>query len=113
MRDLVDRFRPLNDWALIKVEEVPKVSDIIVAPENMPRPIRKATVVKVGPGRHYRDGVYIPCGVKPGDRIVFFAAVLDTKQGKTVIHSLPDGYSLVREVDILIVIDEGDPKIEV
>jgi hypothetical protein len=61
----------------------------------------------------YRDGVHKPCVLKPGDRIVFFAAILETKQGRTIIHSLPDGYSLVREIDVLFVIDEGNPKIEV
>jgi co-chaperonin GroES (HSP10) len=109
----VTKFTPWLDWALIRVEEPEVMSSVIVTPDTVPQPLRKGVVLKVGPGRKYVDGKYVPTSLKPGERIVFFAAVLDTKQGKTIIHSLPDGHSLIREGDVLFVIDEGNPKVEV
>lgn len=110
-------IRPLNDWMLVKVDAPEPVSDtiIIVAPENAP--LRKGTVVRVGPGRNKlkvkdrKDTRYIPTQVKPKDRIVFFAAAMGTKQGKQLAYNLPDNYGLLREEDVLFVF-EGDVKVE-
>jgi hypothetical protein len=46
--------------------------------------------------------------VQVGDRVVFAAALLDTKQGKSVAHVLADDEALIRETDVLLVIPQGE-----
>jgi co-chaperonin GroES (HSP10) len=110
--------RPLNDLVIVKVDEPEQVSDTIVMPNVENTPLRKGTVLRVGPGRRKlkrrgkKDMVYIPTQVKPGDRIVFFAAATGTKQGKQLAYSLPDDEDMIREEDILFVF-EGDVKVDV
>jgi hypothetical protein len=44
---------------------------------------------------------------KPGDRVVFPAALLDVSQGKATAHVLGDDEALIRETDILLVLEQG------
>jgi chaperonin GroES len=50
-------------------EEVSK-GGILIADVGDAQKVRFATVVKVGPGR-IEDGVFVPMGIKVGDRIMF------------------------------------------
>jgi co-chaperonin GroES (HSP10) len=106
-------FRPKGDWALIQMEpaigESKSAGGIVL---THPELIRKGIVISVGPGRHYVDGVYKPTELKMGDRVAFLAATMDTQQGHQIAHLLEKDQALIRETDVLFVIDEGDPRIE-
>ena len=111
-------IRPLNDLVLVKLDPPEeKAGDIfIVAPENAPT--RTGTVLRVGPGRHKLKKAgegktkFIPTQVKPGERVVFFAAAAGTKKDRLPSYALGDDEALMHEEDILMVL-EGDVKVEV
>lgn len=112
------QVRPLNDLVIVKVDPPEKKVGSLLLPNPEHAPMRKGTVLRVGPGRRKlkrrgkKDTVYTPTQVKPGDRIVFFAAATGTKQGKQLAYSLPDDEDMIREEDILFVF-EGDLKVDV
>lgn len=110
-------IRPLNDVILVKVDEAESRSDVIIDPNKGDAPLRKGTVLRVGPGRWklktHKDTkkCFRAMEAQPGDRIVFFAASMGTKQGKQLAYSLPDGYGMLREEDILFTFNE-DVKVD-
>ena len=105
-------MRILNDWVLVELEEeASRITDagIIQMGED---PVRMAKVLKVGPGKHLqKNGILQPSAVKPGERIAFFIAAIQTKQGAEVFHRLPDDQALIKESDILLVDEDGDAKV--
>lgn len=105
-------FRPLSDWLVVKLEEAPERASSGLIVLTHPPLVRKAVVLRVGPGRLHSDGVYTPTQVREGDRVAFLAAVLDNKQGHAIEATMAEGEALIREKDILFVIEEGDATIE-
>lgn len=105
------KVRPKNNSVLIELEpikETTKSGIIKVGPE----PVRIAKVLEAGPGKWYGKR-FVPTMVKPGDRFPFFTANLETKSGRMVSERLPEDQKLIKDTDILFVIDEGDPEITV
>lgn len=106
-------FRPLNNWVLVKLDpEPPAVYNGGTIIMMHPALIRQGSVVRVGPGRTFSDGVYKHTELKVGERVAFLSAVLDTKQGHQIEGTLSEGEALIREDDVLFVIEEGDLRIE-
>ena len=101
-------IRPLNDWILVELEEeASRITDagLIMVGED---PVRMGKVLSVGPGKCLqRNGKLQPTEVEVGERVCFFIATLQTQQGKAIIHKLPDNMGLIKESDILAVL-EGD-----
>lgn len=101
-------IRPLQDWVLVELEpEQSRVreSGLILTGED---PVRYAKVLSAGPGRRYgKKQRLVRTEVKPGERVCFFVAALQTQQGKAIVHQLPDNQGLIKESDVLGVI-EGD-----
>lgn len=101
----------LQDWVLIELEpEATQTRAGIVL--TGPSPVRTAKVIAAGPGRHYKNN-FVPTSVKPGDRFPFFKAATDTSNGKKLAEKLPDNQELIRETDILFVIEEGSVEISI
>jgi co-chaperonin GroES (HSP10) len=113
----MSRLRPLNDLVVVKLDEPPKMDGSIILPRPEDSPVRTGTVIAVGPGRRKlkRAGesktVFTSTQVKPGERIVFFAAAAGTAKDRLPTYALEDGEALMHEEDILFTF-EGDPKIE-
>lgn len=104
--------RPLHDCILIELEpEKEKASESGIIIVSGPEPIRFAKVLATGPGRKYKDR-FVPTQVQVGDRVAFFMANLETKQGAAICHRLEENHGLIRESDILMVVDE-DVRISV
>jgi co-chaperonin GroES (HSP10) len=99
------KLRPLHDYMLVQLEPVKEFTRGII--RVAPEPVRLARVVRVGPGRHYIDGKFVPTTVEPGDRIAFLQAVTETQQGKQLHWIMPDNHELIRETDVLFVIPPG------
>lgn len=93
-----------SDWILAELEPEPPPEGIVrVGPE----PVRVARVLQTGPGRRTRRGTLIPMDVRVGERVPFFAAAADTAAGRALRARLSEHQVLLRESDILFVLESG------
>ena len=105
------KLRPLHDYLVAELEPIKEFTRggiIKVAPE----PLRIGRVMAIGKGRRYtkldEDGeTFVPTELKVGERIAFFQAVTQTKQGKANCYVLDDNEVLLRETDALFVVPDG------
>lgn len=97
-----------------------KTTGGILIPESKDQELRTGVIIDVGPGKRVkvrRPGtsdyleVFRPMGAKPGERVAFFIASVDTKSGKAISHYLQEDERLIREEDILFVIEDGDVEL--
>lgn len=95
-------LRPLNDWLLVELEPEDKVlsSGIIKVAAD---PIRMGKVLAVGPGKNYPDRT-VPMEVKAKQRVAFFIASAQTKQGQQLNYALLENQVLIRETDVLMIL---------
>jgi len=118
------KVKPLQDVLIVELEEAQTVtSGGIIRPDTAPDPIAVGRVLAVGPGKPIRkinknkpgakETGFLAMEAKPGDRVVFMAANLDTRQGKQLCYLLGDGVGLIRETDVLFVCEDPDLRIEV
>jgi co-chaperonin GroES (HSP10) len=102
------KIQPRGDRVLAKLEpEVKPAGKLIVS--LRPSPVRIAKVLAVGPGKPLKKAGRAPMEVQVGDRVAFFKAVADTKQGTMLTHYLDDDEVLISQSDILCVV-EGDAE---
>ena len=94
------KIRPLGDRVLVRPEEEAEVKKGgIIIPDTAKEKPQQGTVVAVGTGKLDDDGKKIPFNVKKGDK------VLMPKYGGTEVKIDDKEYQIVREDDILGVID--------
>ncbi len=94
------KVKPLGDRVLIKhVDEDEQVRDGIIIPDSAKEKPQEAEVFALGTGAKDSDGNAIEFNVKIGDR------VLTSKYGGTEVKIDGDTYLLVREDDILGIIE--------
>lgn len=98
---LTSTLRPLSDRVIVTVleEEEVTVAGIII-PENAQEKSTRGLVIAVGPGSRDQDGNYMPLDVEAGDEIVF------SKYGGTTITLEREDYLILRESDLLAVVQE-------
>ena len=103
-------LRPRHEWLVVELEPEKQTGSIIRVSES---PIRIGRVVKAGPGKecHVNGDVVHVRDVEPGERVAFFKAVADTKQGQQVRFSLEENQLAIKMKDVLFVI-EGDAQVE-
>lgn len=94
------KVRPLGDRVLVEpvAEEEVKKGGIII-PDTAKEKPQEGKVVAVGTGKLDENGKLIPFNVKKGDR------VLMPKYGGTEVKIDDKEYQIIREEDILAVID--------
>jgi co-chaperonin GroES (HSP10) len=94
-----------HDWVRVRVDPAPvKSSGGIHLVGAVP--VRTATVLATGPGRRNRKGVLVPMELKVGDRFPFLKAVTETKQGHALGLLLEENEALIRENDVLFIMEE-------
>ncbi len=94
------KIRPLNDRILVKrLEEEEKTAGGIIIPDSAKEKPAEGEVVAVGPGKMNDGGERAPMDVKVGDRVLF------SKYGGTDVKLDGDDYLIMREDDILGVIE--------
>jgi chaperonin GroES len=94
------KVKPLGDRVLVEpVEEKEVKKGGIIIPDTAKEKPQEGKVVAVGTGKLDDDGNKVPFNVKKGDR------VLMPKYGGTEIKIDDKAYQIVREDDILAVID--------
>lgn len=99
-------IRPINDWLVVKLDEDKKVrGELLLVRGDR---VRTGTVLSVGPGRQYSDE-YVPTEVAPGDKVAFFRENLEHASGKVILQHMEDGKCMLRESDILLVLDPDNP----
>jgi chaperonin GroES len=94
------KIRPLNDRLLVKrLEEEAKTAGGIIIPDSAKEKPAEGQVVAVGPGKLNDKGDRVALQVKAGDRVLF------SKYGGTDVKLDGDDYLIMREDDILGVIE--------
>lgn len=94
------KIRPLGDRVLVKPLEQSEIKKGgIIIPDSAKEKPQEGEVIAVGPGKLDDNGKNIPMNVKKGDRILL------PKYGGTEVKIDDKEYQLVREEDILGVIE--------
>jgi chaperonin GroES len=97
-------IRPLHDRILAqRVDEKTKTSGGLFIPDNAKEKPLEAVVIAVGTGKVLANGTIQPLSVKAGDK------VLIAKYSGSDVKSVGKDHIIVREDDILGVIEEGGP----
>ncbi|MDY6825354.1 MAG: co-chaperone GroES [Thermodesulfobacteriota bacterium] len=95
------KLRPLQDRILVKrVEEETKTKGGIIIPDTAKEKPIEGKVMAVGKGRIGDDGKPIALEVKKGDRVLF------GKYGGTEVKMDGEEYLIMREDDVLGILDE-------
>ena len=94
------KIRPLNDRILVKrLEEEGKTAGGIIIPDSAKEKPAEGEIVAVGPGKMNDKGERTAMDVKPGERVLF------SKYGGTDVKIEGDDYLIMREDDILGVLE--------
>ena len=94
------KIRPLNDRILVKrLEEEGKTAGGIIIPDSAKEKPAEGEIVAVGPGKMNDKGERTTMDVKPGERVLF------SKYGGTDVKIEGDDYLIMREDDILGVVE--------
>jgi len=93
-------IRPLNDRILVKrLEEEETTAGGIIIPDSAKEKPAEGEIIAVGPGKLNDKGERTAMDVKPGDRVLF------SKYGGTDVKIDGDDYLIMREDDILGVVE--------
>lgn len=93
-------LRVLNDRVLVKRSETQnRTSSGIIIPETAKEKSFEGEVVAVGTGKILENGSVKPVSVKVGDKILF------AKYSETEVKYLDENYLLLREDDILAIVE--------
>lgn len=94
------KIRPLNDRVLVKrLEGEEKTAGGIIIPDSAKEKPAEGEVVAVGPGKTSDKGERTAMAVKKGDKVLF------SKYGGTDVKIAGEDYLIMREDDILGVIE--------
>ena len=95
------KIRPLNDRLLVKrLEEEEKTAGGIIIPDSAKEKPAEGKVVAVGPGKLNDAGERVALQVKEGDVVLF------SKYGGTDVKLDGDDYLIMREDDILGILEK-------
>lgn len=95
------KIQPIGDRVLVKmVEDVEQIKGGIIIPDSAKEKPQEAEVIALGTGKTDKEGRTIAFQVKVGDR------VLISKYGGTEVKLGDEKYTLLREDDILGIINK-------
>ena len=101
--------RLFNDWVLVKLDPISSENvssgGILL---TSPALVRTGTVLQVGPGKDYSDGVHRKIEAQNGDRVAFFTGNMDTKQGEAIKLHIGDEQALIPESAVLFFFELGE-----
>ena len=94
------KVRPLHDKVLIEIlDTVEKTKGGLIIPDTAKEQPPEGKGVAVGTGRILEDGTKKPLDVKKGDKVLF------NKYGAIEISIEGEDYLILREEDILAIVD--------
>ena len=95
------KIQPIGDRVLVKmVEDAEQIKGGIIIPDSAKEKPQEAEVIALGTGKTDKEVRTIACQVKTGDR------VLISKYGGTEVKFGDEKYTLLREDDILGIINK-------
>jgi chaperonin GroES len=95
------KIRPLHDRVIVKrLEEETKTKSGIIIPDSAKEKPAQGEIIAVGDGKILENGTKLGMNVKVGDKVLF------SKYGGTEIKIEGDEYLIMREEDILGVIEK-------
>ncbi|MFQ6723617.1 MAG: co-chaperone GroES [Opitutales bacterium] len=95
------KIQPIGDRVLVKmVEDAEQIKGGIIIPDSAKEKPQEAEVIALGTGKTDKEGRTIAFQVKAGDR------VLISKYGGTEVKFGDEKYTLLREDDILGIINK-------
>jgi len=95
------KIRPLNDRILVKrLESETKTAGGIIIPDSAKEKPAQGQVVAVGPGKLNDAGQRVALNINAGDKVLF------SKYGGTEVKLDGEDYLIMREDDILGVIED-------
>ena len=98
-------IRPLHDRIVVqRIDEGEQKVGGIIIPDSAKEKPQLGKVIAAGNGKSKDDGKRVPLDVKPGDSILF------GKYSGQEIKLDGDEYLIMREDDVLAVVEEGDLK---
>jgi chaperonin GroES len=98
------KVRPLGDRILVKrLEEEEVIKGGIIIPDTAKEKPQRGEVIAVGLGRMDEEGKRLPLDVQVGDNILF------GKYAGSEVTLDDDEYLIMREEDVLAVIEESKP----
>jgi chaperonin GroES len=99
-------IRPLYDRIVVKrIEEQETTRNGIIIPDSAKEKPQEAEVMAIGKGKRLEDGTVVALDVKVGDRILF------GKYSGNEIKLDGTEYIIMREDDVLGVLDAGSQKV--
>jgi chaperonin GroES len=94
--------KPLNDRVIVqRIKEEEKTKSGLYIPDTSKEKPQEGFVISVGSGK-YDKGQIVPLSIKPGNRILF------GKYAGTEVKIKDVEYLIIREEEILAVLEEGD-----
>lgn len=94
-------LKPLADRVVVKVvEEEERTKGGIVLPDTAKEKPQQGEIIAVGPGKVLDNGECLPVEVKQGDLVIF------AKYGGTEVKVKGEEYLILRESDILAVLEK-------
>jgi chaperonin GroES len=105
MTTKIDVF-PIGDRVFLEMDPVKEVEKSIILAESAQEKPCKATVVFVGPGKTFENGVLKPCDVKVGDRVYV------PKYGGDEVK-LDKTYKILANDDIIAILTGDAAKVDV
>jgi chaperonin GroES len=94
--------RPLHDRIIVRrLEEGEQKSGRIIIPDSAKEKPQRGTVIAAGNGKVNDDGERVPLEVKAGDLVLF------GKYASQEVKLDGDEYLIMREDDVLAVIEDG------
>ena len=98
-------IRPLHDRIVVqRIDEGEQKVGGIIIPDSAKEKPQLGKVIAAGNGKSKDDGKRVPLDVKPGDSILF------GKYSGQEIKLDGDEYLIMREDDVLAVVEEDDSK---
>ena len=95
-------LKPLGDRVIAKSTEREEVTrGGIVLPDSAKEKPQEGEVIAVGPGKLLDSGKTCPMDVKVGDKIIY------SKYGGTEVKVNGEEYIILRQEDVLAVIEKG------
>ena len=97
------KIRPLQDRLIVKrIAEEEKTKGGIIIPDTAKEKPQEGTVIAVGGGKVLDNGERSKMELKVGDRVLF------AKYGGTEFKLLDEDLLVLRESDILAILEDGD-----
>lgn len=100
-------IRPLHDRVIVKrIEKERQTASGIVIPDSAAEKPEQGEVTAVGPGKRTSDGTILPMQIKVGDKVLF------GKYAGQTVKVNDEEVLVLREDDILAVIEDGEEKLK-